>query len=487
MDRSSASFDLRREVESLLQQIDEKAYGRLGAGAIDTLRDVERCMSHLEALRAELLIEAADPEPRVDEFVIESLADDIHYRPRTIVIEDAIREEIAAALRWSPNHAGSLIEDARRLHAYLPATLEALRTGAITGRHASVLVEWSGRLSARHSTGPDAEESYVRACAEFEERVLRVARRSTVAYTRAAAKRALASLDAQGARQRREQQRCTRDVRIVEECDGISVLVARMSTPAARAVMEAVGKEAELIEDASLTVGERRAYALTSLVFGTVAPEVRLDVVLPATGESGELVEVSTDGNSVSLARITASMVSGLACATIDGAEVDMPDIQDLMADPDVWVTMRKLVVDPITGVLSGYGRSTYQVPKRLREFIVRRDRVCRFPGCARSARRSQIDHAQAWDDGGTTDPGNLGALCTRHHQLKTHGGWNLNDSRADGSCTWASPHGRRYSRRAEPLVEIGLQQQFARVIAAGLSSADVPVSTRHRSPDPPF
>ena len=90
-------------------------------------------------------------------------------------------------------------------------------------------------------------------------------------------------------------------------------------------------------------------------------------------------------------------------------------------------------------------GRTRYQVPTRLREFITTRDRTCRFPGCQRRATGCQIDHAIAWDDGGQTNRANLGALCTRHHQLKTHAGWQITEPTENGSCSWTSPHGRRY------------------------------------------
>lgn len=464
MDIRSDDFDFQSEVESLLRRNEASGWSRSGADAIDDLQRLDRCLAHLEALRAELLVEAADPLPRVEEFTVESADGEIRRRPRTVVIEDAVREEIAAAMRWSPNHAGALIAEARQLHTYLPATREALRSGAISGRHAAVLAEWSGRLSARNAAGPGADDQYSRVCEAFEERVLRVARRGTTAQTRAAAARALASLDTEGSQVRRRQQRCTRDVRIIEEIDGISVLLARMSTPAARAVMKAVGEESELIEDASLTAGERRAQALASLVLGAVAPQVRLEVVVPAIEGHPEGVGLAVQG-----------MLEGLGTASIDGAEVDGEDLRDLLADPAVAVTLRKLTADPVTGVLSGCGRSSYRLPERLREFIVRRDGTCRFPGCRRSARASQIDHAQAWDDGGTTDPANLGALCTRHHQLKTHGGWQLNDSRADGSCTWISPRGRRYRHRTESVLELTLHHQFAHVLASALSSERSP------------
>jgi hypothetical protein len=119
--------------------------------------------------------------------------------------------------------------------------------------------------------------------------------------------------------------------------------------------------------------------------------------------------------------------------------------VLDLLADPTVDLTMRRLVVDPVSGTLLDVGRRSYEVPTRLRELIVLRDRTCRFPGCQRRAARCQIDHADAWEDGGATDAANLGALCVRHHQLKTHGGWRLVDSDPAGGCTWISPQGRRY------------------------------------------
>lgn len=502
---------LQHEVSALLEGVDGTSTGRRtgvpgvaartadgsaadarATRAIDDLQRLERCIARLEAVRADLLVEAADPVPRVEEFTVESADGQDRRSPRIVQVEDAVREEISAALRWSPVKTGMLIEEARHLHAHLPATLAALRGGVISGRHASVVAEWSRRLSARDATGPDAEHLYSQVCAAFEERVLRVARRKTVAQTRAAAKRTLASLDAAGARLRREQQRCTRDVAIIDESDGISVLLARMSTPAARAVMESVGKEAALIEGESLAAGERRAQAFARLVLGGRAPQVRLDVVLPAMGDGiadanspNALNSPNSLNSPNALAKLVSAMVDGLDHATIDRAEVDANELRELLADPAVSVTMRKLVADPVTGVLSACGRSTYRVPERLREFIVRRDGTCRFPGCGRAARSSQIDHAEAWDDGGSTDPGNLGALCTRHHQLKTHAGWQLDDSRADGACTWISPHGRRYRHQSQSVVEVTLEQQFANVVAAALSDGH-PLRTSRGRDHPP-
>ena len=57
----------------------------------------------------------------------------------------------------------------------------------------------------------------------------------------------------------------------------------------------------------------------------------------------------------------------------------------------------------------------------------------------------NRVQRCRTRCDGGSTSPDNLGALCVRHHQLKTHAGWQITHSRPDGSCEWTSPHGRVY------------------------------------------
>ena len=119
--------------------------------------------------------------------------------------------------------------------------------------------------------------------------------------------------------------------------------------------------------------------------------------------------------------------------------------IRELLHREETPAILRRLVLDPSTGALLDRGRRTYAVDGSLRAFIALRDGVCRFPGCQRAASRCQMDHAIAWQDGGSTDRSNLGPLCTRHHQLKTHARWDITQSADDGMCVWRSPMGRVY------------------------------------------
>jgi hypothetical protein len=113
----------------------------------------------------------------------------------------------------------------------------------------------------------------------------------------------------------------------------------------------------------------------------------------------------------------------------------------------------KRFITDPQTGNLLDYGRQSYEPPQALIDFLIARDRTCRFPGCRRSAALSDLDHAQSWESGGETSPENLGALCRRHHRLKTHNGWKV-DSHADGSCTWTSPLGKEFFTPARSIHE---------------------------------
>ena len=113
----------------------------------------------------------------------------------------------------------------------------------------------------------------------------------------------------------------------------------------------------------------------------------------------------------------------------------------------------KRFVTDPIKGTLLDYGRETYEPPQDLQDFLIARDRTCRFPGCRQPAHLADLDHVVPWDAGGTTSPDNLGALCRRHHNLKTHSDWQLLNHE-DGACTWISPSGHKYFVPARPILD---------------------------------
>ena len=189
-------------------------------------------------------------------------------------IEDVIREEIAAATRWSVNHAHDRLVQARLLAAGLPQREQALAQGRITPAHVQVLVQQARRLPcAAEVLAGDATDSerteFLEACAEFEQRVLPAAERGTVAQARTAARRAVLAIDGEGEARRRRQVRAIRDAFVWAEDDGLAVFGVRMATEHAHACLAAVDALAHddrFVSDCDASIGERRAEAAAALL-----------------------------------------------------------------------------------------------------------------------------------------------------------------------------------------------------------------------------
>ena len=96
-------------------------------------------------------------------------------------------------------------------------------------------------------------------------------------------------------------------------------------------------------------------------------------------------------------------------------------------------------------GLWIGTSIEEYLLEKAMRRFIQKRDQHCRFPGCARNARRCEPDHAIPYYRGGPTAIWNLASFCKHHHRVKHNAGWTLSMTR-QGVCTWTDPHGRQYA-----------------------------------------
>ncbi len=86
-----------------------------------------------------------------------------------------------------------------------------------------------------------------------------------------------------------------------------------------------------------------------------------------------------------------------------------------------------------------------YRPPPRLREYIAARDVTCRSPVCGQPAWRADLDHTIPYDQDGRTCRCNLGGGCRRHHQLKQHPRWKLEQTKP-GVFTWTTPAGRTYT-----------------------------------------
>jgi hypothetical protein len=81
---------------------------------------------------------------------------------------------------------------------------------------------------------------------------------------------------------------------------------------------------------------------------------------------------------------------------------------------------------------------STRALAQRIETALVVRDRTCIVPGCGKRL-GLEGDHSQVdYGDDGPTELANLVRLCTRHHNMKTHGGWRIEGG--PGRWRWIAP-----------------------------------------------
>jgi hypothetical protein len=408
--------------------------------AVLFLQALERHFGWMHAIQARAIVAAAGPQRATWEVVTPN---------STLVdpdpgIDDILREEIASATGWGSGHAQHRMEVARLLIGHLPKVFTALECGSLTYAHAAAIAAATAQLPGHDD--PELASIFHQACADLEDRVLQTALRSNVTRTRRAASRAAAEIADADLGHRRRHQQLAQFVSLVDDPDGLSTLTARMPAHYAHACMAAIRKLADdpmLDLPCDASIGQRRALALATLVIG---PHPAVTSVSHA-GKAAPIAPRPTVHLDIVIG-LDALLGLNERPGVIPGAgHVPADIVRGLLAD----ATMRRMVTDPLSGHLLDLGRRTYRIPDRLRRFIEARDQTCRFPGCGRRAIHCEIDHATPWSSEGTTSPANLGALCTRHHRMKTHAGWTISDSDVGGGCTWTSPFGHVYPHRPPP------------------------------------
>ncbi len=442
-------------VQSVLEMLDPASLS--ASDAVRYLQVHERVTSWWASRQSAALIAAAGRTPSVEEFV---LLDRLADTEREVRISERARDEVAAALRWGPVTTQSRIDQARLLAGPLVVTHAALSLGEITAVHVRLITEAAQRLStwyaldqATHNAArtdtPQNQRALAKAqlafnadCVALQQGVLPTARAQGYSRTKSRANKAIEVIDAQGQARRRAAARRHRDVYVSPDVDGISTLIARLDSFTANAIMGAVNaavSNPNIPGACDANAGERRGEALAALIFGINGTGSASNRVTPI------VVNISVD-LTVPITELDTKLNTGLNTQSVGC------DFRQLLNDPAVKTFARPLAINEAGHVLD-VGRKRYQITGALRRMIITRDGTCRFPGCNAAATRCQIDHVIAWEDGGRSDVGNLGVLCVRHHQLKTHGGWQLTHSKPDGSCTWRSPDGRIYHHFPEPII----------------------------------
>ncbi len=86
---------------------------------------------------------------------------------------------------------------------------------------------------------------------------------------------------------------------------------------------------------------------------------------------------------------------------------------------------IQRVILDPAGAVLD-VGREYRTATPAQFAALTTRDGGCAFPGCTRPASWCIAHHIIHWADGGPTDLDNLVLLCTWHHTVIHHHGWDV-------------------------------------------------------------
>ena len=415
------------------------------SGRIDYLSALDRQESWICALKQEALVAIAGEYADEDGGIFGC-------------VDDEEREDVATALRLSPTTAQNRIDVARVLVGHLPNTISALSTGEISVAHATVIA----RETATAIRNGLSEESIFR----VEQTALAHAEFHTPGQVASKVKTTIAKLAPEEFEEIVDRARDSRRVTCYSEADGMATVVAILPAEDAQTVMKS-------IEAYILKRNQEEQACLCNAVTGISKACWHHNQEGAAEWSVLSADMKRADAITYMASQALASMANDVQPhrrpITISVA-IDLPTLLGLAENPGQLAgygaipasvarrlaadgNWQRFVSDPTTGNLLDFGREKYTPPQELVDYLLARDRVCRFPGCRRTGQSSDIDHAQSWETGGETNPANLGLLCRRHHRMKTHGGWSL-ESNPDGSCLWKSPVGKQFFVPARPFLE---------------------------------
>ncbi|WP_336028884.1 HNH endonuclease signature motif containing protein [Geodermatophilus sp. FMUSA9-8] len=227
-------------------------------------------------------------------------------------------QELSIALSLTATAAESLLTTSLTLVHRLPATLDALESGAVHGGHVTAMLD---------HVAPVADDT-VRA--KLERDLLAWATRRgavcTPAQLRDKARREVLKRKARSAAEDLARAITRRGLSCrPDSCDGMAVVSALLTTPEAAALLAALGAYADALPDDGRTRGQKMADALLDLVLrpgenGLSPVQVVLTVVAPVGALLGGDQPCEIDGQVVP-AEVVRALLSALTGARITAAE----------------------------------------------------------------------------------------------------------------------------------------------------------------------
>lgn len=417
---------------------------------LDSMAEVARVEARMAALKVHLAAGYADAAIAMAPPALS---------PHEHAAQDmAMTAEVACVLTVSERTAGALLSEARTLTTVLPLTLSALQAGSISWQHARVMVDETANLDRAGAAGMEAHfldeqaPTPARGCPAGE---------LVPARFRAKARTWRERHHPVSIEKRHSRSAADRRVEYTPDRDGMAWLSAYLpagqaagiwdrTTTAARALQgpEEARTLAQLRADISatwlLTAGLERtpSGSAEGSMGGTLDGDTLEDSALAGQPPFSEVPSPAAQ------VLITVPVLSLLGLteepAMLDGYGPIPPSMgRALVADGAS--SFLRVLTDPRDGAPLEIGRTSYRIPKTLRQWLRLRDGKCPFPGCNNHSLDNDADHLFAWADGGSTGISNLGQPCPKHHRLRHTTAWTPTAASASNPPGWTSPTGRNY------------------------------------------
>jgi hypothetical protein len=370
-------------------------------------------------------------------------------QPTSTSVEMARRAfvcEIGAALRIPDRTAERLIKTSETLVNELPSTLLALAEGRLGYRHAQILVD--------NSYGLDRD-----AVRELETRMLPVAQKNTPSRFEQSVRKTRERLNPESMVERHATAVAERGTELVPERDGMAFYGAHLGAVAGVAIDNRITAIARSLQcdGEQRTLGQLKADVFADILLD--ATLVEADGRIRTTAGRGDSPAFKYRGTRPTVLVTVPAMTllgrgdasGGTESGSIEGyGPIDPVTARQIASFSK---TFRRILTDPVTGIVLAFDRKRYRIPKDLRTWLRVRDGTCRFPGCNRRAGPCEIDHTQDWALGGTTNHDNLAHLCKKHHTIKGASNWRVVQL-GGGRLRWTSPSGIPYD--TDPETQIG-------------------------------
>jgi hypothetical protein len=363
--------------------------------------------------------------------------------------------------------AGRKVETAAALASRLPVTLAAMSAGDLDPWRATIIAT---------ELGEAGRES----CAAVEALIFPAVLDETPGAVTKRVRRVLAVVDADAVRLKAAKARLDRFVQAYpSEVPGLTKWVASLPAAESAACWAAIDELAHRMrgDDPTRTLEQCRADALVDLMLGNVQVSTTVTLMIPVQTATVDeppesmVEDLIAHGPGPGPGSASAFGWSNPRAATDDFGQpaaaanpliepswtqicamgYEIPGIGVIGGDVVAGILQKfdtritRVLLDERTGVVIETGVDTYRPSEAMRRFVQKRDGTCRFPGCARNARRCEPDHVIPFSRGGPTAIWNLASICKHHHRVKHEANWALTMSR-DGECTWTDPFGRQYA-----------------------------------------